>query len=86
MLNIQFADAKIFYDQDGKAQEVLISYEIFQRLLKLLEQLRTDSAQGYFWSDEWQARVREGETDVYAGRTMQVTADNLETALDWLDE
>jgi hypothetical protein len=86
MLDIQLADAKIFYDQEGEAREVLISYEVFRRIQNLLEQLRANPEQGYFWSDEWQTRIREAESDIYDGHTLQVKADNIETALDWLDE
>ncbi len=86
MLDIQLSEAKIFYDQNGQAEEVLISYNSFRRIEALLEQLRRDPDQGYFWSDEWQARIREGEADVQAGRTLQVIADDVDKALEWLDE
>ena len=86
MLDIQLSEAKIFYDQNGQAQEVLISYDSFRRIEALLERLHQDPDQGYFWSDEWQARIREGEADAQAGRTLQVTADDVGKALKWLDE
>jgi hypothetical protein len=86
MLDIQLAEAKVFYDAEGQAQEVLISYDTYRRIQALLEQLRTDPDQGYFWSDEWQARIQDGEADIQAGRTRQVTGDNIEQALEWLDE
>jgi len=86
MRDIQLSEAKVFYDQNGQAQEVLISYDTFRRVAELLEQLRQDPDQGYFWSDEWQARIREGEADVQAGRALRVTADDLDNALEWLDE
>ncbi len=57
MLNIQLSEAKIFYDQNGQAEQVLISYDTFRRIAALLERLRQDPDQGYFWSDEWQARI-----------------------------
>jgi predicted transcriptional regulator len=86
MLDIQLAEAKVFYDADGQATEVLISYDTFRRIQALLERLREDPDQGYFWSDEWQDRIQEGEADIQAGRTVQVTGDNIEQALEWLDE
>lgn len=86
MLDIQLSEAKIFYDQNGQAEEVLISYDTFRRIEALLERLRQDPDQGYFWSDEWQARIYEGEADVRAGRTLRVTADEVEQVLEWLDE
>ena len=49
------------------------------------EQLQQDPDQGYFWSDEWQARIQEAEADIQAGRTVQVTGDTIEQALEWLD-
>ncbi len=84
--DIQLSDAKVFYDHEGQAREVLISYDTFQRIAVLLEQLRQVFAQGYFWSAEWQERIREGEADVQAGRTLRVTAENIDAALKWLDE
>ncbi len=86
MLDIQLSEAKIFYDQNGQALEVLLSYDTFRRIEALLERLRRDPDQGYFWSDEWQARIRKGEANVQAGSTLRVTADEIETALEWLDE
>ena len=86
MLDTQLSEAKIFYDVDGQAKEVLISYDTYRRIQALLERLRDDPDQGYFWSDEWQARIREGEADIEAGRTVQVTGNNVEQALEWLDE
>ncbi|RLC85394.1 MAG: hypothetical protein DRI37_07995 [Chloroflexi bacterium] len=82
MLNIQLSEAKIFYDQNKQAQEVLISYDTFRRSETLLERLRQDPEQGYFWSKEWQNRIREGEADVQAGHTLRVTAGNIEKALE----
>ena len=52
----------------------------------MLEPLQQDSAQSYFWSDEWQAHIQEAEADIQAGRTVQMTGDNVEQALEWLDE
>jgi len=85
MLDIQLSEAKIFYGQDGQAEEV-ISYNSFRRIEALLEQLHRDPNQGYFWSDEWQARIRESEADIQSGRTLRVTADGVDKALEWLDE
>jgi hypothetical protein len=48
MTDIQLANAKIFYDQEVKAKEVLISYDIFRQIQDLLEQLRANPEQGYF--------------------------------------
>lgn len=41
--------------------------------------------QSWFWSQVWQARIREGEADIAAGRTKRVTAENIEEGLAWLD-
>ena len=83
MLDIQLSEAKIFYDQNGQAEQVLIGYDTFRRIEALLERLRQDPDQGYFWFDEWQARIREGEADIQAGRTLRVSAENVEKALDF---
>jgi hypothetical protein len=86
MLDSELSGAKIFYDQDGQPKEALISYEVFREVQKLLERLRADPDQGYFWSDEWQARIEEGEADIQAGRTFQAKENQVEEALAWLDE
>ena len=86
MLETQLSEAKVFYDANGQATEVLISYDAYRRIQALLERLREDPDQGYFWSSEWQARIQEAEADIQAGRTIQVTGDNIEQALEWLDE
>jgi len=38
MLDIQLPEAKIFYDQNGQAEETLTSYDSFRRIEALLEQ------------------------------------------------
>ena len=78
-------DIKIFFDKTGKAQEVLMSYETFLRLEVFLKELR-NSDQSYFVTKEWQKRIREAEADVEAGRAYRVQVQNIEKALDWLDE
>jgi len=78
-------DIKIFFDKTGKAQEVLMSYETFLSLEVFLKELRT-SDQSYFVTKEWQKRIREAEADIEAGRAYRVQAQNIEKALDWLDE
>ncbi len=45
---------------------------------------KTDQA--YFWTEEWQDRIREGEEDIKAGRTRRVSAEDIEEGLKWLDE
>ena len=78
-------DIKIFFDKTGKAQEVLMSYETFLRLEVFLKELRNND-QSYFVTKEWQKRIREAEADVEAGRAYRVQVQNIEKALDWLDE
>lgn len=41
--------------------------------------------QSWFWSEVWQARIREGEADIVAGRMKLVTAEGIEEGLAWLD-
>lgn len=64
---------------DERIEEVLgfISY------LQWQEGLLED--QSWFWSSEWQARIRQGEADIAAGRTKQVTDEDIEEGLAWLD-
>ena len=76
-------EVKIFYDQAGQPAEVVMSYEIFQQLEMLLEAAGVDQA--YFWSQDWQNRIREAEADIEAGRVKSVTAETVEAGLEWLD-
>ena len=86
MLDIKLSEAKIFYDQDGQPQEALISYDVFRDIQALLKRLREDPDQGYFWSDEWQTHIEQGEADIEAGRTLRVRGEDVDRALTWLDE
>ena len=85
MSEISLDDVKIFFDKEGKAQEVLMSYDIFLRLEVFLEEL-TRNKQTYFVSEAWQRRIREAEADIQSGRTYRVKAKDVQKALDWLDE
>ena len=78
-------DIKVFFDKSGKAKEVLMSYETFLRLEVFLKELR-NSDQSYFVTKEWQKRIREAEADIEAGRVYRVQAQDIDKALDWLDE
>ena len=39
-----------------------------------------------FVTEEWQNRIREAEADIEAGRVYRVDSQNVDNALDWLDE
>jgi ABC-type lipoprotein release transport system permease subunit len=78
-------DVKIFFDKTGKAREVLMNYETFLSLEVFLRELKRNN-QTYFVAKEWQKRIREAEADIEAGRTYHVQAQDIEKALDWLDE
>jgi hypothetical protein len=65
--------------RDEQVEEVLDFIGYLQWREGLLED------QSWFWSEVWQARVREGEEDIAAGRTKRVTAKNIEEGLAWLD-
>ena len=75
---------KVFYDQQGQAREVLMSYDLFQQIENLLSEVEQDEA--YFWTAEWQARIQEAEDDIRKGRVKRVAADAIDNALEWLDE
>ncbi len=64
---------------EERVEEVLSFISYLQWREGLLED------QSWFWSEAWQARIREGEADIAAGRTMRVTAENIEEGLAWLD-
>lgn len=78
-------DVKIFFDKAGEAQEVLMSYETFLRLEVFLKELRNND-QAYFVTKEWQERIREAEADIEAGRVYRVKSQDIEKALNCLDE
>jgi len=85
MSELSLDDVKIFFDKDGKAKEVLMSYETFLRLEVFLKELARNK-QSYFVTREWQNRIREAEADIEAGRVYRVRPENIDKALDWLDE
>ncbi|MEW5830780.1 MAG: hypothetical protein AB1846_17965 [Chloroflexota bacterium] len=85
MSELSLDDVKIFFDKDGKAKEVLMSYETFLRLEVFLREL-AHNKQSYFVTREWQNRIREAEADIEAGRVYRVRPENIDKALDWLDE
>jgi len=86
MSEISLKDIGIFFDDDGKAREVLLSYDTFQRIEALLRELsgRKDD-QAYFWTEQWQKRIRDAEADISVGRAYHVTPQNVDKALEWLD-
>jgi hypothetical protein len=86
MSDTLFPDVKTFYDEQGQPREVLLSYETFHRIESLIRELQAQPDQGYFWTEDWQTRIREAEEDIACGRTHRATSDTLDAALGWLDE
>ena len=58
------SNVKIFYDQSGKASEILMSYELFLKILAHLP----EADQAYFWTEEWQAKERAADQANAQGR------------------
>ncbi|NKQ35761.1 MAG: hypothetical protein HF973_09125 [Chloroflexi bacterium] len=85
-LTISLDDVKIYYDNQGQASEVLMSYETFLKISSLIQEQLSATEQSYFWTESWQSRIREAEADIQAGRVRQVTEQTLDTVLEWLDE
>ena len=85
MSELTLSDVKIFFGKDGKAKEVLMNYETFLRLEVFYREL-TRSDQTYFVTEEWQHRIHEAEADIEAGRVYRVKSQDIDKALDWLDE
>jgi len=85
MSKLSLTDVKIFFGKDGKAREVLMDYETFLRLEVFFRELKR-SNQTYFVTEEWQQRIREAEADIEAGRVYRVQPQDIDKALDWLDE
>ena len=86
MDQVSLADVKVFYDREGNAREVLMDYETFQKIESFLREVAEQEDQSYFWTESWQSRIREAEADVKAGRIKEASAENLDSAMDWLDE
>ncbi len=74
------ADVKIFRDSEGNKREVLLSYEKYQEMLEFIERY------AYFYKQEVQERLQRASEDMAAGRYLEVDAENIETALEWLHE
>lgn len=74
------ADVKIFYDSEGVKREVLMSYERFREILDFIESV------AYFDSAGVQERLRKSDEDLQAGRYVRVKAQEIDRALEWLNE
>ncbi len=74
------ADVKIFRDSEGNKREVLLSYEKYQEMLEFIERY------AYFYKQEVQERLQRASEDMATGRYLEVDAENIETALEWLHE
>ena len=79
-------NVKIYFDNQGQASEVLMSYDTFLKLSSLIQNQMSSTDQSYFWTEFWQSRIREAEADIQAGRIQQATEQTLDTVFEWLDE
>ena len=70
---------KIFYDQQGEASEVLLSYELFLEILSYFP----EESQAYFWTEEWQAKEQAADQANAEGR--YETFSSVEEMIDFLD-
>ena len=71
-------DVKVVYDQQGNKREVLLSYEKYQEMLEFIERY------AYFYSQEVRERLQKASEDLAAGRYMEVDANDVDAALEWL--
>jgi hypothetical protein len=80
---VKFTDpasgVKIYYDQTGKASEVMISYELFLKILSYLP----EEEQAYFWTEKWQAKEYAADRANAEGR--HETFNSMEEMIDFLD-
>ncbi len=83
---ISLDNVKIYYDNQGRASEVLMSYETFLQISSLIQDQLSAAEQNYFWTESWQSRIREAEADIQAGRVKRATEQTIDTVLEWLDE
>jgi DNA primase large subunit len=74
------ADVKIFRDSEGVEREVLMSYEQFRKILEFIESVV------YFDSETVQERLRKSDQDLQTGRYIKVKAEEVDRALEWLNE
>jgi len=74
------ADIKIFYDAQGNKREVLLSYEKYQQVVEFIERY------AYFYSQEVQERLQKSDEDLESGQYVEVDADSVDKALEWLHE
>lgn len=74
------ADFKVVYDNQGNKREVLLDYDKFQALMEFVERY------AYFYSQEVQERIAKSDEDLKSGRYKEFAADEVEQALDWLNE
>ncbi|MFQ5578833.1 MAG: hypothetical protein ACE5G8_17790 [Anaerolineae bacterium] len=70
---------RIFYDQAGRASEVIMSYELFLEILSHLP----EKEQAYFWTETWQAK--EGAADQANAEGRYETFSSMEDMVDFLD-
>lgn len=63
-----------------------MSYELFHQIETMFQSIMGKNEQHYFWTDEWQTRIREGEADILAGRVIKAAKEDIEAALEWLDQ
>jgi len=73
-------DIKVVYDNQGNKSEVLIDYAKFQTLMEFVERY------AYFYSQEVQARLVASEEDLKQHRYKQISGDDAEKGLEWLNE
>ena len=76
---IKASRVKIFYNKEGKASEVMMSYELFLEFLSYLP----EEDQAYFWTEEWQAKEQAADQANVEGRYK--TFSSMEGMLDFLD-
>ena len=74
------SDVKVVYDQQGNKCEVLLRYDKYQEILEFIERY------AYFYSQEVQERLQRANEDVAAGRYLEVDANDVDAALEWLHE
>ncbi len=76
---IKASRVKIFYNQEGEASDVMMSYELFLEFLSYLP----EEDQAYFWTEEWQAKEHTADQANAEGRFE--TFSSVEDMLDFLD-
>jgi len=77
---LEESEVKFIIDSMGNKKEVIISYDKFKELMRIIED------RVFFHSPEIQKQIAQSEEDIKAGRYMEVRGSEIDKLLEWLHE